>query len=93
MPPLTPLLAGTPISNAHSPAKSYMPHVYMTLSTSRTRSRARTRSPVTGFTPPLASVAPIVARSRHVTVIEHCRRYSDSSASTSPSRMSWLRMR
>ena len=36
MPPLTPLLAGSPTAYAHSPAKSYIPHVYMTLSTSRT---------------------------------------------------------
>ena len=32
------------------------------------------RIPVTGFTPPLASVAPIMARSRQVTRIEHCRK-------------------
>ena len=36
IPPLTPLLAGTPTSNAHWPAASYMPHVCMTLSTSLT---------------------------------------------------------
>ena len=31
-----------------------------------------TRSPVTGLTPPCASVAPITARSRAVTSSEHC---------------------
>src|SRR5918997_1833532 len=36
MPPLTPLLAGMPIWYAHCPAKSYMPHVCMTLRTSLT---------------------------------------------------------
>ena len=32
----------------------------------------RARTPVTGFTPPLARVAAIIARSRAVTRIEHC---------------------
>jgi putative hemolysin len=36
MPPLTPLLAGMPIWYAHCPAKSYIPHVYITLKTSLT---------------------------------------------------------
>ena len=36
MPPLTPLLAGMPIRYAYWPAKSYMPHVCITLKTSLT---------------------------------------------------------
>ena len=63
-PPATPLLAGSPTVYSHSPAPSYMPQVAMT-------ARARpaswpcvsTRSPVSGLTPPLASVAAMAARS------------------------------
>src|SRR4051794_27091845 len=68
IPPLTPLFAGTPTSKAHWPAASYIPQVCMTLSTSLTHSRERARSPLTGQTQPLASVAPITARSWDVTV-------------------------
>lgn len=74
MPPLTPHLAGTPTSKAHCPAKSYMPHVYITLKASLTLRAASARSPVTGFTPPFARVAAIRARSRQVTRTEQWRR-------------------
>ena len=66
-PPLTPLLAGTPTSYAHWPAASYIPHVYTTLSRSRTRSRGSARSPVNGLTAPLASVAAMTASCAQVT--------------------------
>src|SRR3954452_18979912 len=93
IPPLTPLLAGTPTSYAHCPAASYMPHVYMTLRRSRTSARGSARSAVNGLTAPLASVAPITASCAQVTRTEHCRRYSASSASTSPSNIPSARMR
>ena len=35
-PPDTPLLAGRPMENAHSPEKSYMPQEFMTVRISRT---------------------------------------------------------
>ena len=44
----------------------------MTLSTSRTVSCEAARTPVTGLTPPPASVAAISARSRQSTRVEHC---------------------
>ena len=66
-PPPTPLLAGRPTSATHSPAASYMPQVVITLSTRSTTSGSNTRSPVRGWTPPLASVAAISARSRQST--------------------------
>ena len=43
---------------------------------------------VTGFMPPLASVAATSARSRHSTCSEHCWKYSSSAASGSSVRMS-----
>ncbi len=43
--------------NAHSPEKSYMPHEYIIDRTFCTVSGWKTRSPVSGQTPPLASVA------------------------------------
>ena len=49
-----------------------MPQVAITDSTLLTFSAFRARSPVRGFTPPLASVAAISARSSAVTRIEHC---------------------
>ena len=73
MPPLTPLLPGIPISYSQSPDSSYRPAVAITASTRRHTPAAMTRSPVIGFTPPLASVAAITARSWTVTSREHCR--------------------
>ena len=45
IPPDTPLFAGRPTSNSHSPAPSYMPQVAMTDSTSRTVSSPAACSP------------------------------------------------
>ena len=72
MPPATPLLAGMPTRYIHSPDQSYIPQVAMTVSTRRTLLVEAARRPVTGFTPPLARVAAIIARSPAVTRIEHC---------------------
>ena len=58
----------------HSPAKSYMPQVCMTLSMSLTWRDPSARSPVAGFKPPFASVAAMTARSGQVTRTEHCRK-------------------
>ena len=74
MPPPTPLFAGNPVRYSHSPEKSYMPQVAITERTFSTYSSGTARMPVTGLTPPLASVAPISARSRQVTRIAHCRK-------------------
>ncbi len=74
MPPPTPLLAGRPTSTTHSPAASYIPQVVITLSTRSTTSGSKTRSPVRGCTPPLASVAAISARSRQSTCSAHWRK-------------------
>jgi hypothetical protein len=52
----------------------YIPHVAITVTTSRTRARASAHSPVIGLTPPLARVAPIVARSLPVTRTEQIDR-------------------
>ena len=71
IPPPTPDLAGSPTRNIQLPDQSYIPHVAITDSTRATWDSASARSPVTGFTPPLASVAAITARSRAVTRIEH----------------------
>ena len=60
--------------DTHSPAESYMPQVVITLSTRSTYSRSSARSPVTGLTPPLASVAAIRPRSRQSTATEHWRK-------------------
>ena len=51
-----------------------MPQVAMTASTRSVVSALTTRTPVRGFTPPLASVAPITARSSVVTSSAHCRK-------------------
>ena len=73
-PPDTPLLAGRPTRYIHSPEKSYMPHVVITLSTRTAATRLSARTPVTGLTPPFARVAAITARSVASTRIEHCRK-------------------
>ncbi len=72
-----------PTSVTHSPAASYIPHVVMTLSTRSTSAGLSTRSRVRGLTPLFASVAAISARSRHVTSIEHCRKYTSTASSGS----------
>ena len=51
-----------------------IPHVCITLSTLPTYPLASARSPVIGLRPRLARVAAAIARSRHVTRIEHCRK-------------------
>ena len=51
-----------------------MPQVAITDSTLSTNAASSARTPVTGFTPPLASVAPMIARSRQVTRIAHWRK-------------------
>ena len=68
-----------------------MPQVAITDSTLCTYWRATARSPVTGFTPPFASVAPMIARSRQVTRMAHCRKYVSSVAVGSSGRMEKLR--
>ena len=72
IPPPTPDLAGRPIRYIHSPDQSYMPQVAITDSTRATFSAFSARTPVRGFTPPLARVAAIIARSSAVTRMEHC---------------------
>src|SRR6516162_2856492 len=57
MPPLTPLLPGSPTSYNQSPDCSYMPAVASTASTRLHLSASTTRSLVMGFTPPSARVA------------------------------------
>src|SRR5690606_30042586 len=49
MPPETPDLAGIPISNSHSPERSYSPDAATTASVSRHTSAETTRRPVTGL--------------------------------------------
>ena len=83
MPPATPLLAGRPTSKSHWPAKSYIPQVAMTLRTLATWRWSSARTPVAGLTPLLASVAPIIARSRQVTSMAHWWKYRSSTASGS----------
>ena len=51
-----------------------MPEVNITLNTSPTSSGGAARRSVTGFSPPLASVAVITARSVLVTSTEHWRK-------------------
>ena len=73
-PPDTPDLAGSPTRNSHSPEKSYIPHVAMTVSTCSATACSMAVTPVRGLTPPLASVAPMTARSAAVTSTEHWRK-------------------
>src|SRR5687767_13040049 len=71
-PPATPLFAGTPIENANSPEKSYIPHEYMSERQARTVDDRSTRSPEIGHTPPFASVAATTAmRSQLVSIEQH----------------------
>ncbi|GMA33228.1 hypothetical protein GCM10025875_32200 [Litorihabitans aurantiacus] len=72
-PPATPLLAGMPTRLHHEPAPSYIPAAAITASVWRAVTGSSTASPVTGCTPPFASVAAITARSVTVTRTEHCR--------------------
>src|SRR5699024_3928331 len=73
MPPATPDLAGMPTLFIQLPAALYMPDVDMTDSTHWEVSSLKTRSPLSGFTPPLARVAPMVARSQTLMLMEHCQ--------------------
>ena len=61
-----------------------MPQVNMIDSTSFTVVSSNAASPVSGFRPMFDSVAAITARSRLVTVIAHCRKYTSSALSASP---------
>ena len=69
--PSEPLLAGTPMANAHSPEKLYMPHELMRERQARTVDALKTRSPVVGQMPPLAKTAVTTASIAGVTWIEH----------------------
>ncbi len=69
MPPPTPDFAGSPTRTIHSPASSYIPQVDITDSTRETTVGDNMRSPLTGRTPPVASTAAIIDRSRAVTVM------------------------
>ncbi|KAJ1635041.1 hypothetical protein T492DRAFT_1141848 [Pavlovales sp. CCMP2436] len=60
-PPATPDLAGIPTESAHRPDPSYRPAIVIVARTYRTSRADSTRSPVCGFTPPLARVAAAVA--------------------------------
>src|SRR4051794_34142574 len=68
--PETPLLAGSPMENANSPEKSYMPHEYMSERHARTVLGRKTRIPVVGQTPPFASVAATTDMRSHVDSME-----------------------
>src|SRR5262245_18448711 len=72
MPPPTPLLAGSPVWKSHLPESSYRPAVAMTASTLGTLSVFMYCFLVTGFFPPFASVAAMVARSLALTLTAHC---------------------
>src|SRR5438309_5607628 len=71
MPPPTPLLAGRPTCHDQPPEPSYRPAVAIAERMYGTFSALITRSPVTGLTPLLARVAPIVASCRALTPTEH----------------------
>ena len=70
-----------------------MPHDAITLSTFSTCASSIARSPVMGFIPWLASVAPIRARSTQRTEMEHCLKYTSTASVGSPSRTSKFRSR
>ena len=61
MPPPTPLLAGKPVAYSHLPESSYRPAVAITASTFGTYFACSTDLLVSGFVPPFASVAAMVA--------------------------------
>ena len=71
-PPATPDLAGMPTLTIQRPEPSYMPADVITACVTRLAAADMMRSPVIGWTPPLAKVAAITARSRTVTRMEHC---------------------
>ena len=77
-------MAGSPTALIHAPAPSYMPQLAITESTWRTTSGRTAAVPVSGCTPPFASVAPTSARSRLSTRTAHCRKYRSSASSGSP---------
>lgn len=57
-PPATPLLEGTPNSFVNLPAPLYIPQVVINVTTAYTVEGLKIRSPVDGFTPLFASIAP-----------------------------------
>src|SRR5579871_4463525 len=71
-PPPTPLFAGKPVWYSQMPVLSYKPAVDMTAMVYIAVSGDTTFLPVSGFTPPLARVAAIVARSFAETLMAHC---------------------
>jgi len=60
-----------PTRSTQAPVPSFMAHVVITLSTVSTVRADSARSPLVGLTPPLASVAAIIATSRQSTLTEH----------------------
>src|ERR1700750_2829462 len=70
MPPPTPDFAGTPIRKANSPEKSYMPQECISDRQCFTVEVENPRSLVSGFTPPLASVAATTAMESQVISME-----------------------
>ena len=74
MPPPTPLLAGTPTSNAQLPEKSYIPQVNMTASVLRTAMQIEHLTAGHRILADMGQVAPMRARSAAVTMIEHWRK-------------------
>jgi hypothetical protein len=70
-PPETPLLHGTPKFFVNLPAPLYIPHVNMNVVIAYTVSGFKIRSPVDGFIPLLAHIAPNLANSSTFTTIEH----------------------
>jgi hypothetical protein len=82
-PPPIPLFPGTPTSNSQSPEVSYIPAVAMTASTCWQTAGVTTRRPVTGLTPPSASVALITARSSALVSRQLCLVYRSTASAGS----------
>jgi len=66
-------LGRTPTSSSQSPDVSYIPAIAIMASTACAVSGRMRPSPVTGFTPPSARVAPMTARSTAETARQLCR--------------------
>src|SRR5262249_24754967 len=82
-----------PTEWTHWPDASYRPQVYMIDRTSRRAGRVIAVRPVTGWTPPLARGAAIVASSAQFTWTEHAWKYRSSVSSTGDRRTPKLRIR
>jgi hypothetical protein len=83
IPPPIPLFPGTPTSNSQSPEVSYIPAVAMTASTCWQTAGVTTCRPVSGLTPPSASVALISARSSALVSRQLCRVYRSTASAGS----------